>query len=34
MYTNTKSALAWKTVNEVSGRKKTEKAKIKANSEK
>ena len=29
-----KSALAWKTVNEVSGRKNTEKAKIKANSEK
>ena len=29
-----KSALAWKTVNEVSGRKKTDKAKIKANSEK
>ena len=29
-----KSALAWKTVNEVSGRKKSNKAKLKANSEK
>ena len=29
-----KSALAWKTVNEVSGRKKSNKAKLKANSKK
>ena len=29
-----KSALAWKRVNEVSGRKKSNKAKLKANSEK
>ena len=28
--TNKKSALAWKTVNEISGRKKTNKAKLKA----
>ena len=32
--TNKKSALAWKTVNEISGRKKTNKAKLKAKNEK
>ena len=31
--TNKKSALAWKTVNEISGRKKTNKAKLKAKNE-
>ena len=32
--TNKKSALAWKTINEVSGRKKSNKAKLKATSDK
>ena len=32
--TNKKSALAWKTINEVSGRKHSNKAKLKATSEK